>query len=203
MSLNEILVRNLRTGTGAQASRLLKLEEFNVLIRRRVQRIVDALGLTLPGEKLSEFKLQENTVTLAGEHGGGIFRKPDATLFGAGPNARMRKRVVVEADAVFDRMTMSAPIEDLRCVLVKSPAVVLFRGCVFERPLDATTPFIEVEAGAKVTLLGCVFRGGGTTASPVVLHAGLPADVQIAFSYDRTGNALLFNVGTATGTGNH
>ena len=203
MSLNEILVRNLRTGTGAQAGRLLKLEEFNVLIRRRVQRIVDALGLTLPGEKLSEFKLQENTVTLAGEHGGAVFDKPDTTVFGAGPGARMNKRVVIEADAIFDRITVSAPIEDARCVLVKSPAVVLFRGCVFERPDDATTPFVEVENGAKVTLLGCVFKGGGTTANPVVLHVGAAADVQIAFSYDRTGNALLFNVGTATGTGNH
>jgi hypothetical protein len=72
-----------------------------------------------------------------------------------------------------------------------SGGTTVFRGCTFEKPGDDTASQVSVASGPKAILLGCVFRGSGTTASRVVDHpVGAATDVQVAFCYNKTGNTL-------------
>ena len=207
MSINEIVVRQLRK-QGEGISERLKLDEFNTLVRRRVETFIDAIGAILPGEMFTSSTKKDNAfLVTAGSHTGAIFDKPDTDLRAIGPGAVFERRLILEADAVIEGVTLSGdPLGELLgtgCVHVKSPAVVIFRGCAFERPEDSVTSMVIIDDGAKVTLLGCVFKGSGTTSSPVVYHpAGAATDVQIAYSYNKTGNTL-FTPGDATSTGNH
>jgi hypothetical protein len=207
LSINEIISRQLRV-QGAAISEQHQLDEFNILVRRRLEAAVDAIGAILPGGAFDEERKKDNTfLVTAGQHAGAIFDKPDTDLRAIGPGAIFGRRIVLEADAVIEGVTLSGDDagEALgsACAHVKSPAVVIFRGCAFERPEDSVASMVLVDDGAKVTMLGCVFKGSGTTSSPVVSHpAGAATDVQIAYSYNKTGNTL-FTPGDATGTGNH
>lgn len=208
MSLAELLLRGVVASREPAAA--AKEEEYNAIVRQRVSDTVDALNLVLPGELFTEDRLANNASLLApGEHGGAVFTRPSTDLWGAGPRAIIAKRVVFERSAVVDGIhfstTETADGKD-ECATVRVGAVVVFRGCTFERPLDSTSSMVVVDTGAKVTLLGCVFRGSGTTVAPVVQHSVGPAppdtDVQIAFCYNQTGNTLA-TAGSAIETGNH
>jgi hypothetical protein len=205
MSLVEILQRNARTARAQHESS--NLEEYNAVVRRKAMEAIEALALVLPGELFTEDRLIRNTKLLApGSHGGAILTKAHTDLWAAGPGAYITKRVVIEKDAVLDGLVISTtdltPGAD-ECVTVKAGATVIFRGCTFERPTDSTSSMVVVEDTAKATLIGCVFRGSGTTSSLVVAHpVGAPADVQIAFCYNNTVN-ILGDAADVTMTGNH
>jgi len=199
MSLNELIARGIRE----QSERF---RQYNEVVRRRAADAVDSLGLVLSGESFKERLLKNNSLALApGEHGGSVLDREDTALQGVAPGAVITRRLVVESDAVIDNITISTG-DGPNCVNIKSPATVIFRGCVFERPLDSSTVVVAVDAGAKAVFLGCVFRGSGPAVSPVVSHAGPAASVQIAFCYNKTNPSgaanTLFSGGTATGTGN-
>jgi len=119
----------------------------------------------------------------------------------------MSRPVTCEKDAVVDGVVFSMDgAFSSPSVTVRVGAVVIFRNCIFERPGDDAQSHVLVEETGKATFVGCVFRGSTVTASPVVSHSvagpGLGSDVQIAYSYNNTGNTL-FAAGTAVGTGNH
>ncbi len=212
MSLVEILQRNTRTGRVLHDAALLeaestKLEEYNAIVRRKAMEAIEALALVLPGELFTEDRLIRNTKLLApGSHGGAILTKMHTDLWAAGPGAYITKRVVIEQDAVLDGLVISTT--DLvsgsdECVTVRAGATVIFRSCTFERPTDSTSSMVVVESTAKATLIGCVFRGSGTTSSHVVAHpVGAATDVQIAFCYNSTVNTLGV-AADVTMTGNH
>ena len=180
---------------------------YNMSLRRRIHGFVESLNLVLPGDSITESLLQNNVFNVApGDHGGNTFTKTDTEIRAVGAGAAITRPVVCDSDAVMDGVRFSTATATGASVSINSPAVVLFRGCVFEKPGDDTDSHVYVEEGAKATFIGCVFRGSGTTASPVVSHTvagvGVITDVQIAFSYNKTGNTL-FTALTATATGNH
>ena len=199
MSLDELLVRQLNKG---KRRRVDRVEGFNKVLRRRISDIVKSLGVAMPGSPFREVRPSGNVALLApGEYGGNTLSRPDSEIHALSPGTFMRRRLLIESDAVIDGMTLASREGD-DCVSISSPAVVLFRGCTFERPDDVASSFVTIATGAKAVFVGCVFRGGGTTALLVVSHAGAAANVQIAFSYNKTGSPTLFTAGTATATGN-
>jgi len=172
-----------------------RLGFFNMLLRRRVNRAVESLGVVLPGDAITEWKKRGNVFALSpGEHGGNILTKPDTEIHALGPGAFITKPLEITADAVIDGVTMMPPVSSGSLVTVRRQATavtVVFRSCTFEQPADETAAHVTVESSAKVVLIGCIFRGGGTTATPVVDHPIGPAtDVQVAFCYNNTGNTL-------------
>lgn len=178
-----------------------KLGYYNLLIRRRLANAVESLGIIEPGNVMREVKKSGNLFSLSpGSHGGASMTMPDTEIHGLGPGAVVSRPVSFTEDAVVDGLAFSTG-EGAASVMVNGDAVVVLRGCTFERPGSDTGSHVAVANGAKVILLGCVFRGGGTTASPVVRHGGPAANVQIGFCYNKTGNTL-FTAGTATSTGN-
>ena len=201
MSLDELLVRQLTDRRRKDRKRSDRVESYNKILRRRLSEIVTSLGVSMPGSPFREPRPSNKVALLApGEYGGSTLRRPNSEVHALSPGTFMRRRLLIESDAVIDGMTLAAR-DGADCVSISSPAVVLFRGCTFERPDDIATSLVTVATGAKAVFVGCVFRGGATTALPVVAHGGAAANVQIAFSYNKTGNTL-FTAGTATGTGN-
>jgi|15BtaG_2_1085339.scaffolds.fasta_scaffold00240_6 hypothetical protein len=199
MSLDELLIRRRHERRGAEAE--VKAENYNLIVRRSVSDVVEAIGLTLPGSPLDERLTRNNVALMApGSWGGKVLEKENSELHAISPGTFMRRRLVVGADAVIDGVSVFT-VDGTDCVNVKAGASVLFRGCTFQRDLDSDTSMVTIDAAAKVVFLGCVFRGSGTTVAPMVQHAGPAANVQIAFCYNKTGNTL-FTAGTATGTGN-
>jgi hypothetical protein len=189
------------------AKRGNRVEGYNMSLRRRIHGLVESINLVLPGENLTESRVQNNVFNVApGDHGGSTLTKADTEIRSVGAGAVIKRPTVCSGDAIMDGVTFSTGTDTGPSVSVNSPAVVLFRGCVFEKPGDDVDSHVYVEEGAKATFVGCVFRGSGTTAAPVVSHTvagvGVITDVQIAFSYNKTGNTL-FTAGTATATGNH
>lgn len=178
-----------------------KLGYYNLLVRRRLASAVESLGIIEPGNAMKEVKKKGNLFSLSpGSHGGAAMSMPDTEIHGLGPGAVVNRPVSFTSDAVVDGVTFSTG-EGPASVRVNGTAVVVLRNCTFERPEDDVFSHIAVATGAKAIVLGCVFRGSGTTAVPVVNHGGAAANVQIGFCYNKTGNTL-FTGGTATSTGN-
>jgi len=179
---------------------------FNMLLRRRVNQTVESFGVILPGTAMVEWKEKGNIFALSpGEHGGKILTKPDTEIHALAPGAFITKPLYISADAVIDGVTLMPPVVSGALVTVRgvTPApTVVFRNCTFEQPEDATSAHVTIESGAKAILIGCVFRGSGTTVTPVVDHpVGAATDVQVSFCYNNTGNTLG-NPADVTLTGN-
>jgi len=175
---------------------------FNALVRRRIFEVIGSLGLIAPGDPITETLKRGNTFALApGDHGGNIFDKPDTELVAPVPGAVVTKALTINDDAVIDGVVFNTPTGSGALVTVTGGTTV-FRGCTFEKPEDDTSSHVSVASGPKAILIGCVFRGSGTTANRVVDHpAGAATDVQVAFCYNKTGNTLG-NAADITMTGN-
>ena len=196
-------IHGLGTAEKAQEGRL---GFFNMLVRRRVNQTVESLGVVLPGNAMTEWKEKNNIFALApGEHGGKILTKPDTEIHALAPGAIITKPLDINADAVIDGVTLMPPVVSGSLVTVRRQTplpTVVFRNCTFEQTADATSAHVTIESGPKVILIGCVFRGSGTTVTPVVDHpVGAATDVQVAFCYNNTGNTLG-NAADVTLTGN-
>jgi hypothetical protein len=187
---------------GAEKSYDGRMGYFNTLVRRRMFEMMDSLGIIMPGESVAEPLKRQNLLLLApGAHGGNIFKKPDTELHALAPGAVVTRPLFIEDDAVIDGVIFSAAAGTGPLVTV-SGGTTVFRGCTFEKPEDDTASQVSVTSGPKAILLGCIFRGSGTTASRVVDHpAGAATDVQVAFCYNKTGNTLG-NAADITMTGN-
>lgn len=176
---------------GAEKSYAGRMGYFNALVRRRVFEMVESLGIIMPGEPVTEPNKRQNLLLLApGAHGGNSFRKIDTELHALAPGAVLTKPLTIEEDAVIDGITFSGASGDVPLVTVGTGTTVfrtVFRGCTFEKPTDDISAHVSITTGAKVILVGCVFRGSGSSATPVVDHPiGLATDVQIAFCSNKT-----------------
>lgn len=176
---------------GAEKSYDGRMGYFNALVRRRIIEVVESLGINMPGDPVVETLKQKNLFLFApGRHGGNIFKKPDTELHALAPGAVVTMPLTVEDDTVIDGIVFSTATGTGPLVTI-SGGTTVFRGCTFEKPADDTSAHVSVANGPKSILIGCVFRGSGTTATPVVDHpAGAATDVQVAFCYNKTGNTL-------------
>lgn len=169
-----------------------RLGLFNMLVRRRISQTVESLGVVLPGSPMTEWMEKGNVFALSpGNHGGKILTKTDTEIHAPAPGAVITRPLDITADAVIDGVTVAPSSSEGILVTVRAAAKVVFRGCTFEQPGAETSSHVNVEDGGKAVLIGCVFRGSATSASPVVAHpAGAATDVQVAFCCNKTGNAL-------------
>jgi len=158
--------------------------------RDDVRKRVDALGLTLAGETLTEKAARDNVVVLApGVHTLPSVATPGLLVEGFG-RALVKSGVLVgSADVVFDGIHFAGV--DSPIVTVAAAARVVFRSCVFERTdarLSAADNYVSVFAGGLAIFVGCVFRGA-QTAGVIVTNAGGAANVGIVGCSNRTGRA--------------
>jgi len=191
MKANEIL--SLNPDEKAQEGRL---GYFNMLVRRRVSRSVDSLGIILPGTAMSEWKEKGNVFVLApGPHGGLTIKKPDTEIHAPAPGAVIVKPIEITTNAVLDGVTVSAVTGGAPLVTVRSGVRAVFRGCTFEKNADDTGASISVELGGFAVILGCVFTGGATTIPYAITHpttlASHASRVQLALCCNKTPNALF------------
>lgn len=76
---------------------------------------------------------------------------------------------------------------------------VLFKNCVFRKVINiqggATSSFVNIASGSKVSFVGCWFIGMQTNGN-VIVNAGLPADVTVNGGFNSTtrthSNATIF-----------
>lgn len=172
--------------------------------REHDRRALGAVDLVLPEEPITEERTIDNVLVLAGgAHGGARLVEPFTRLLGLA-DSRIERQVIIEDDAVVSGVHfLSATRNGDRnnaafLVQIRSPARVVFNGCLFEKapgdPMSAVALtrecYVVIESGAKATFQGCVFKGVPLNAGLVVNHvAGPAADVQMVGCLNATGQA--------------
>jgi hypothetical protein len=144
-------------------------------------RVVNAIGLALPGSSIEEIKNEENVFLLgAGMFGGATLTKP-YTHVGGFPGTKVMRFVLLEEKAIIDGITFeNAPSSVGTLIKVRDTATVLFRNCIFDNSLtDGSKIWIDLESGARCIFVGCLWRGGDGSGGTLVNNAGVAASVHI------------------------
>lgn len=182
MSLKELIKREVTPTEG-----------YNEMVRRRLAFDFDSIGIVSPGSMLTSHLKKNNAGVLTrGSYGGAVVDKPGTDVRAISGGANLERTVTIGADCAFHGVGFGPGVGAASLVDVSTGASAVFIGCTFEASADKTSSFVSIASGAKAVFLGCVFRGGGATPSPVIAHAGTdPLNVQVAYCYNATGNALF------------
>ena len=148
---------------------------------------VNAIALTTPDSLIEETKLTDNFINLsAGEFGGFTLSKPYTQLTSTGSTV-VSMKVVFESTAIVEGITFKNS-ESSHGVLVEvaDSAIVMFRNCHFQltKP-DGAPVWINVQDGAKIIFVGCVWSGAPTSGF-YIAHTGANANVQVVASFAPT-----------------
>lgn len=176
------------------------VEAFNHQVRDELAALVDTIELQMAPASFDEPLSSHNSITLSsGVHGGARFAKADTHIKAVPAGVRMTRKAAFTADAQVDgvRFTtlfITSGADSL--VELTGTAVVVFRGCTFDKaPTDAPT-YITVANGAKAIFMGCSFAGTTGAAGDLFSHAGAAANIQLVGCYNRTGHAYGANTTT-------
>ncbi len=176
------------------------VEAFNHQVRDELAALFDTLGLQQAPAAFEEPMVTLNSINLsAGTHGGANISKPDTHIKAIPGGVDMTRLVTFNYDAQVDGVRFSTEFDTgglSSLVEIKSVAVVIFRGCTFNKAsVDAPT-YITVANGAKAIFMGCSFTGATGAAGDLFSHAGAAANVQLVGCYNRTGHAYGANTTT-------
>lgn len=149
------------------------------------ERLLNALSLVLPGDRIAVNAPHESLALGAGSHGGFTLNQAGAWVRGLSV-AVVTRPVRVEADAVLEGLTFFASSDDEMVRVAAGHA--LFRNCAFTKTAKQTSVHVVNESGATCTFIGCTFYGGGT--GNVIDNQGAPADVVVNTCHNATGNPL-------------
>tara|TARA_R100000664_G_scaffold9014_2_gene14927 strand:+ start:14616 stop:15212 length:597 start_codon:yes stop_codon:yes gene_type:complete len=180
-------------------------EVENKDIRDQNRQLLYSLDLTSSGSPIQEPQIDNNLITLSGGEYGGAVLERDATLLRGGTgSSSVVGKIEVHANAVIDGIYFdSSNTNHTEHVVVgrkDSPVKAVIRNCTFNKNkgLD-TSVMVSVAEGSQAIIIGCIFKGGPGTASPVLNDpANAAGDVQVIGSLNLTGSAFV-NV-TSTGT---
>ncbi len=151
-------------------------EDVNRQIRHNASR-GHVTGITTDFT-VSEEKKKDNSYLLQdGEHGGMSLSKPDTNITGM-PGSQIIKPVTFENSA---RLT-GVHFRD-RIYVTSATATVIFVCCRIELERG-----IDLEPGAKVIFMGCLFEG--SPPGDVVNNPGATVNVQVVGCSNKTGQAL-------------
>ena len=176
-----------------------KVGMFNQQVRDDIANVVSAIGIDGPApSRIEEPAPTNNTVTLpSGENFGCKLIVADTQVKALGAGCFMTRKAIIEEDAVFDGIHFTSSDDNTEeLVKIRSPSVVVFRNCTFEKSATDTRFYIRIEAGAKALFVGCVFKGNPSDAGDIINNPNPAADCQIVGCYNKTTHAY----GTATAT---
>jgi len=176
-----------------------KVEMFNQQVRDDVANVVAAVGIDGPAPaRIEEPAPTNNAITLpAGRNFGCRIGVADTTVRALSAGCYMTRKVIIEADAVFDGIHFTSSTDNTdELINIRGTSVAVFRNCTFEKDASDKTTFVSVVAGAKAIFVGCVFKGDPSVAGNLFDHSGAAGNIQIVGCYNKTTHAY----GTATVT---
>lgn len=173
--------------------------QINRQHRDAVREVVQTFSITMPGSNLDEVQKTNNHFTVTGgEYPGGQLSKDNTLVSGLGSSSRFTNQLTLNNNVVLDGLYLTSSDQNSAALaVVKAGHTVVFRNCVFEKTVDATSYHIDLEGTtSKVIAVGCVFRGP-SKATPILLNPGVAANAVFVGCFDQTGNGY----GTSTQVG--
>ena len=170
--------------------------------REEVRRVVDALGLVLPGEVIEEPRKGGNGVTLAsGTYGSPTLRAIHTRILGATAASVISPTTVITQDATFVNAHFKSTDErpGLLVDMTAAGSVSIYIGCVFEKSSNHEGTFIRMVANAQAIFLGCKFIGSPVSAADIFDKPAVPGDVFLIGCY--TASASAYPPGSVTQIG--
>ena len=176
------------------------VEAFNHQVRDDLAALVDTIELQIAPASFEEPLSSHNSITLSsGVHGGALLDKPDTHVKAVPAGVKMTRRAIFAVDAQVDGVRFTTLFDTSGAdsmVELKGTAVVVFRGCTFDKAPADTPTYITVANGAKAIFTGCVFAGATGAAGDLFSHAGAAANVQLVGCYNKTGH--IYGANTTT-----
>jgi hypothetical protein len=148
---------------------------------------VNAIALTTPDSLIEETKLTDNFINLsAGQFGGFTLSKPYTQLTSTGSTV-VNMKAVFESTAIIEGIQFKNSVDSEGALVeIGESAIVMFRNCHFRLTKPGGAPvWINVENGAKVMFVGCVWSGTPTSGF-YIAHTGANANVQVVASFAPT-----------------
>jgi hypothetical protein len=179
---------------------LTPVEAFNHQVRDELADLIDTIKLLMAPASFEEPMSSHNPITLSsGVHGGALLTKADTHIKAVPAGVKMTRKAIFTVDAQVDGVRLTTLFDTSGAdslVELNGTAVVVFRGCTFDKaPADAAT-YITVANGAKAIFTGCVFAGTTGAAGDLFSHAGAAANVQLVGCYNKTGH--IYGANTTT-----
>lgn len=150
----------------------------------QITDIVNSLSVVTAKDEISEDQTDDNSFNLSADSfGAGLELKKPFTVYKGMAGTLVTRQSTVDVQGTFDTVHFQGPQETGSLIKVKSTAVAMFRNCVFDltKPDDSNT-WIEIENGAKVIFVGCIWKGTPTSGA-YLTHTGANANVQVVASY--------------------
>ncbi len=150
----------------------------------QITDIVNSLSLVTSRDEVSEDQVSDNSFNLAAEsfETSVNVEKPFSFYKGMAGTV-VNKQSKVSSEGIFESVHFKGPTRPGCLIKIKSTAIVMFRGCVFDltNPDDSSV-WVEIEDGAKVIFVGCIWKGAPTSGF-YLSHTGANANVQVVASY--------------------
>jgi hypothetical protein len=158
--------------------------------------LLNGMSLTTTDTPMVEDALANNRWLLsAGVHGGVALTKPGpSAIQGVSLESRVNGQIRCGGytTTVISGIELNNVDKEGAALLeVAANGRVIVSNCVFAQSPTTTLPAIELNTGSKAVITNCVFTGMGTTPNTVINHSGSPANVQVAFCHNLTGNTLF------------
>ena len=167
---------------GEQTNVVLSTSEENR--NAELTNTVNAIGLTTPVDLIEEPMTSQNMVTLSSGRFPGVSMKKEFTQLKSLGGAKLTSRALFKSTTMVEGVTFVNSDESVGVLIdIGSTAKVMFRNCHFRltKP-DGPPVWVDIEDGAKVIFVGCVWSGT-PTAGHYVRHTGAAANVQVVASF--------------------
>ena len=140
---------------------------------------VNSIGLTTPVDLIEETLTSQNMITLSSGDFAGVKMKKEFTQLKSLGGARFTSRAIFNSTTMVEGVTFTNSDESVGTLIeIGSTAKVMFRNCHFRltKP-DGPPIWVDIEDGAKVMFVGCVWSGT-PSAGFYVRHTGAAAPVR-------------------------
>ena len=150
----------------------------------QITDIINSLRVVTSSDEISEDQTDDNPFNLSAQTFGlGLELKKPFSVYKGMAGTIVSRQSTVDVQGVFDTIHFQGPNETGSLLKIKATAVVMFRNCVFDltKPDDGNA-WIEIESGAKVIFVGCIWKGT-PSAGAYLTHTGAAGNVQVVASY--------------------
>jgi len=150
----------------------------------QITDIVNSLSIVTAKDEIVEDQTDDNSFNLSADFfETSLKAKRPFTVYKGMAGTTVTRQSSIEVQGTFDTVHFQGPDRPGVLLKIKENAVAMFRNCVFDliKPDDSNT-WIEIENGAKVIFVGCIWKGTPTSGF-YLTHTGANANVQVVASY--------------------